>query len=95
MKTTRKNGDSLSKATLLWTSLPNGKVDTIIRKFNDLKSVTLDEAGTQVAFVAERDSVTKALRKFYKLWYYKPGLDSARLQVDRTTAGVGKGLYGE
>jgi dienelactone hydrolase len=92
VKTTRKNGDSLSKAALLWTSLPNGKVDTFFRKFNDLKSVVLDEEGTQVAFVAERDSVTKALRKFYKLWYYKPGMDSAKLQVDRSTAGVGKGL---
>ena len=92
VKTTRKSGDTLSQALLLWTSLPNGKVDTIMRKFNDVKSVTLDEAGAQVAFVAERDSVAKALRKFYKLWYYKPGMDSARLQVDRTTAGVSKGL---
>lgn len=92
VKTTRKSGDTLSQASLLWTSLPGGKVDTIMRKFNDLKSVTLDETGAQVAFVAERDSVAKALRKFYKLWYYKPGMDSARMQVDRTTAGVSKGL---
>ncbi|MDF2191776.1 prolyl oligopeptidase family serine peptidase [Paraflavitalea sp. CAU 1676] len=91
-KTTRKNGDSLSKAALLWTSLPSGKVDTVMRKFNDIKNIAFDETGAQLAFVAERDSVTKALQKFYKLYYYKPGFDSARLQVDRSTAGVSKGL---
>lgn len=92
VRTTRKSGDTLSKAALLWTSLPEGKTDTIMRKFNDLRSVTLDEKGEQLVFVAERDSVTKALRKFFKLWYYKPGQDSARVQVDVNTAGVSKGL---
>ncbi|WP_162915630.1 alpha/beta hydrolase family protein [Paraflavitalea soli] len=92
LKTTQQNGNNASAPALLWTSLPDGKVDTIMRKFNDLKSVSLDETGSQLAFVAERDSVTKALLKFYKLWYYKPGMDSARIQVDRSTAGVSKGL---
>ena len=46
----------------------------------------------QLVFVAERDSVAKALVKFYKLYYYKPGMDSALLKGDRNTAGVAKGL---
>jgi dipeptidyl aminopeptidase/acylaminoacyl peptidase len=92
IRNTRKNGDTASKTMLTWTSLPDGKTDTVIRKFNDLRSVSMDDAGTQMFFVAERDSVSKALQKFYKLWYYKPGMDSARLQVDRNTAGVKKGL---
>jgi dienelactone hydrolase len=52
----------------------------------------LDEAGTQLAFIAERDSSTKALQKFYKLYYYRTGMDSARLRVHRNTTGVTKGL---
>lgn len=90
-ETTRKNNDSLTNALLLWTALPDGKTDTIMRKFNDAKNFVLDTAGKQLAFVAERDSVAKALVKFYKLWYYRPGMDSARLRVDRNTAGVAGG----
>ncbi|HYF31456.1 MAG TPA: prolyl oligopeptidase family serine peptidase [Chitinophagaceae bacterium] len=92
VKTTRKNNDSLTNALVLWVSPSANKVDTVMRKFNDAKSFSFDTEGTQLAFVAERDSVAKALRKFYKLWYYTPGSDSARLRVDRNTAGVERGL---
>ncbi|HYE56733.1 MAG TPA: S9 family peptidase, partial [Chitinophagaceae bacterium] len=91
VKTTRKNGDSLSKALVLWVNPATAKVDTVMKRFNDAKSFAFDKEGTQLAFVAERDSVTKALRKFYKLWYYTPGDDSARLRADINTAGVNKG----
>jgi dipeptidyl aminopeptidase/acylaminoacyl peptidase len=92
IETTRSNADTLKKAEVLWYSLANGKTDTVFRGFNDAKSFVLDDAGTQLAFIAERDSSTKALQKFYKLWYYRPGMDSARLRVDRNTTGVAKGL---
>jgi dipeptidyl aminopeptidase/acylaminoacyl peptidase len=91
LETTRKNNDSLVKASVLWVSLPEGKTDTIFRVYNEVRNLALDKAGTKLAFVAERDSVTKALQKFYKLWYYEKGMDSARLRVDRNTAGVAKG----
>ncbi|HKP31973.1 MAG TPA: prolyl oligopeptidase family serine peptidase, partial [Chitinophagaceae bacterium] len=92
IETSKKNGDTLSKANVIWVSTASGKVDTIFRKFNDAKSFSLDEEGTQLAFVAERDSVAKALRKFYKLYYYSIGQDSAKLRVDRSTAGIANGL---
>lgn len=92
VETTRKNGDSLSVAALLWVNPSGDKIDTVMKKFNDAKSFSFDTEGTQLAFVAERDSVAKALRKFYKLWYYTPGDESARLRVDRNTAGVDRGL---
>ena len=60
--------------------------------FNEAKNYAFDEAGEQLAFVAERDSVAKALQKFYKLWYYKPGMDSAQLKANRSSAGITKGL---
>ena len=92
IETTKKNGDTLSRATVLWMNTATGKIDTVMKGFNDAKSYSFDEEGNQLAFVAERDSVTKALKKFYKLWYYKPGLDSAKLKADRKTAGIKSGM---
>jgi dipeptidyl aminopeptidase/acylaminoacyl peptidase len=63
----------------------NAKTDTVLRGFHETRNYALDEQGTQLAFVAERDSVPKALVKFYKLWYYEPGMDSAVLRADRNT----------
>ncbi|WP_276486138.1 alpha/beta hydrolase family protein [Paraflavitalea pollutisoli] len=92
IRTTKANGNNSSVPALLWAGLPGGKVDTVMKQFNDLKSISFDETGSQLVFVAERDSVSKALSKFYKLWYYKPGMDSAQTKVDRTTTGVRNGL---
>lgn len=92
IKTTKKNGDTLSRATVLWMNTASGKIDTVMKGFNEAKNFAFDEEGNQLAFVAERDSVTKALKKFYKLWYYKPGLDSAKLKADRKTAGIKSGM---
>ncbi|HUP12254.1 MAG TPA: hypothetical protein VM187_08590, partial [Niastella sp.] len=92
IETTRSNTDTLKKASVLWYSLTNGKTDTVFRGFNEAKNFVFDEAGTQLAFIAERDSSTKALQKFYKLYYYRVGMDSARVRVDRNTTGVTKGL---
>ncbi|HEY0676735.1 MAG TPA: prolyl oligopeptidase family serine peptidase [Chitinophagaceae bacterium] len=92
VETSRKNGDTNSVAALVWVDPSSGKSDTIMKRFNDAKSFSFDREGSQLAFVAERDSVAKALRKFYKLWYYTPGTDSARLRVDINTAGIAKGF---
>jgi dipeptidyl aminopeptidase/acylaminoacyl peptidase len=92
IETSKKNADTLSKPAVLWMNTATGKVDTVFKGFNDAKNYAMDAAGTQVAFVAERDSVSKALRKFYKLWYFKTGMDSARLRVDQSTASVKSGL---
>lgn len=91
VKTTRKNGNAGSRATILWHETATAKTDTVMKSFNDAKSFAFDEKGTQLAFVAERDSVSKALTKFYKLWYYKPGMDSAVISASRETPGVKQG----
>ncbi|HTI94164.1 MAG TPA: prolyl oligopeptidase family serine peptidase [Puia sp.] len=83
IETTSRNGDSTSKALVLWINTSNSKVDTVLRQFHDARNYALDEAGGQLAFVAERDSATKALVKFYRLWYYTPGMDSAVMRADR------------
>ncbi|MFT3936001.1 MAG: prolyl oligopeptidase family serine peptidase [Chitinophagaceae bacterium] len=91
IETTRKTNDTLVNANIVWLNTATGKLDTVMRKFNDAKNYAIDEDGTQLAFVAERDSVTKALQKFYKLWFYKPGMDSAQLKADKSSAGIDKG----
>lgn len=88
MESTKNSKDSNSKACVLYMDLQTGKVDTVMKGFNDGKNYVLDESGTQVAFVAERDSSAKALTKFYKLWYYMAGQDSAHVLVSKNTVGM-------
>jgi dipeptidyl aminopeptidase/acylaminoacyl peptidase len=71
----------------VWRTLER-RADTISRGANDYRSFAADDAGRQVAFVAERDSSAKALQRFYKLWYWRNGNDTARLAVDRHRAGM-------
>ncbi|HEY4063893.1 MAG TPA: prolyl oligopeptidase family serine peptidase [Puia sp.] len=85
IETTRKNSDTASKALILWVDTHNGRTDTVLKGFHDARNYAIDEPGKQLAFVAERDSVARALVKFYRLWYYTPGMDSAIVRADRST----------
>ncbi len=88
VETTKKINDASVKASVIKVDLPGGKSYPIFKGFNDAKGYRMDAEGTQVAFVAERDSSSKALQKFYKLYYYKQGADSAVLVADRYTKGL-------
>lgn len=88
LKTTKAAKDSNSIAFVLLYNLQTEKTDTLMRKLNDGKNFSFDDEGTQLAFVAERDSSTKALQKFYKLWYYTSGQDSAKLIAEKNTVGM-------
>ncbi|MEP6711238.1 MAG: prolyl oligopeptidase family serine peptidase [Ferruginibacter sp.] len=86
---TSKNGkDSNSKACVVIYYLAQNKADTILKGFNDARAFVFDEDGSQLAFVAERDSSAKSLQKFYKLWYYSMGKDSAVVITDKNTVGM-------
>lgn len=87
IETTKIAKDSNSKALVLVYRLASNKVDTVLKGCNDCKNYAFDETGNQLAFVAERDSSSKALQKFYKLWYYTNGADSAIVVVDKNTVG--------
>jgi dipeptidyl aminopeptidase/acylaminoacyl peptidase len=86
--TTRSSADTNSKALVLWVNTSDGRTDTLMRGFNDARNFAFDDAGSQLAFVAERDSLPKALRKYYKLWYFTPGMDSAVVRADRQSIAV-------
>ncbi|MCY7291474.1 MAG: hypothetical protein LH615_04755, partial [Ferruginibacter sp.] len=88
IKTTILAKDSNSKAYIILYDLLKNKPDTIMKSFADAKNFVFDEEGTQLSFVAERDSSTKALQKFYKLWYYNNTSDSTILLADKNTVGI-------
>lgn len=88
LETVRKAKDSSSRNQLLLFNISNQTTDTICSGFNSIKNISFDESGEQLAFVAERDSSEKALQKFYKLWYFKSGQDSAILLADRNITGI-------
>lgn len=88
IETTKNKKDSNSIGMLLLYNLQEGKTDTIMRGLNEAANFSFDETGNQLAFVAERDSGSKALQKFYKLWYYQQGADSAVLAADKNTPGM-------
>lgn len=92
LETVRSAKDSLSKAYVLLYHLGSGKTDTLSRGGNDFKNFVFDEEGSQLAFLAERDAEPKALQKFYKLWYYKNGMDSAVMLTDKNSVGMKLGM---
>jgi len=80
--------DSTGKSQIILASLHAPRFDTIMQGFNSASGFCFDEDGKQVAFLAERDSSVKALQKFFKLWYYREGTDSAVLYADRNSIGM-------
>lgn len=87
-ETSKKTGDSLVRPLVVKVDLQKNSEQTIFKNFNDAKGYKIDDEGLQIAFVAERDSSSKSLQKFFKLYYYKEGQDSATLIADKTTNGM-------
>jgi dipeptidyl aminopeptidase/acylaminoacyl peptidase len=88
LEVSNNSKDSNSRAMVLLYDVIQAKTDTVMKSFNDAKNYAFDEAGNQLAFVSERDSSEKALTKFYKLWYYTNGQDSATIIADKNTVGI-------
>lgn len=84
--------DSLSKPSVSLIDLASGKTTVLSRGGNEFKNFAFSEEGGQVAFVAERDAKPKDLQKFYKVWYFKAGMDSAVLLADKNTVGMKLGM---
>ena len=91
LRTTKAARDSASANAVVLYHLANGKRDTILKGGNDFKGFALTEDGSKLAFVAERDTAKKATTKYYSLYYYQLGEDSARLLVDKASPGMSLG----
>ncbi len=91
-ETSRNLKDSASIAYVLLKDIKTNRVDTLSRSGNDFKNFVLTDDGTQVAYLAERDAKPKDLQKFYRLWYFKTGMDSAQILADRNSVGMKLGM---
>ncbi len=77
--------DSLSTARVILYSVKDGRQTELSRSGNDFKNFTMTHDGVQVAYLAERDARPKDLQKFYRLWYFKEGMDSSMLLADKNS----------
>ena len=92
METTKNSKDSLSKAAVVLINLGNMQKKIISTGGNDFKNYSFSEDGSQLAFVAERNAKPKDLQKFYKLWYYNEGMDTASMIADKNSVGMKIGM---
>lgn len=92
VKQARNSKDSLSKISVILYSLNDAKTTVLSRGGNDFKNFIFSEDGSQVAYLAERDARPKELQKFYRVWYYKNGMDSATLLADKNSVGMKLGM---
>ena len=92
LEQSRDPKDSLSKILVLLYDLRKGFADTLSRGGNEFKNFAMTDGGSQVAYVAERDAKPKDLEKYYKLWYFKEGMDSARVLADKNSIGMKLGM---
>lgn len=89
---TKKAKDSLGMSMVLYHDIFSNQTDTLSRGGVAFKNFVVAENGKQVAYVAQRDSSEKALQQFYGLWFYREGMDSAQLVVNRKSTGMQLGM---
>ena len=88
----RNPRDSFSIPQVLLYDCKNAKTTILSKSGNEFKNFAMTDYGSQIAYLAERDAKPKELQKFYKLWYYKEGMDSAALLVDKFSVGMKLGM---
>jgi dipeptidyl aminopeptidase/acylaminoacyl peptidase len=86
---TTTGNDSAAIAGVFVFSTSTRRTDTIAAGKGSYRQPAWDEAGTQAAFVADRDTA-KSRQRFFALYYWKTGPDSAARIVDTLTQGMYK-----
>lgn len=81
--------DSTAKAGVFVFDTRSRAVDTLALGKGKYRQLAWDEAGTQAAYVADRDT-SKAKQRYFSLYYWRPGEDSAALLADTLTPGMKK-----
>ena len=92
LEQSRDPKDSLSKIIVLLYDLNIGTSDTLSRGGNEFKNFIFSDDASQVAYLAERDAKPKDLERYYKLWYFQQGMDSAKILVDKNSVGMELGM---
>lgn len=92
MEQAKNPKDSLSKLSVILYDLNEAKTTVLSKGGNEFKNFSFSEDGSQVAYLAERDARPKELQKFYRIWFHKSGMDSARLLADKNSVGMKLGM---
>ncbi|MBO9732198.1 MAG: S9 family peptidase [Chitinophaga sp.] len=87
IETVTDKKDSLSRNSVLLWHTATRKADTLSRNAAYYKQFAFDEKGEQAAWVATADG-EKVLQPLYKLYYFKPGQDSALEVAAKNSTGV-------
>ena len=88
MRIAKSAKDSGGVNAVLLYDLTKGTLDTILKNGNDFKNFAFTEDGSKLAFVAERDTNKKALQRFYDLYLYRSGGDSAVILINKHSVGM-------
>ncbi len=88
----RNPKDSLSKLSIMVFDPVESRSIILSRGGNEFKNFVMTDDGLQIAYLGERDARPKELQKFYRVWYYQPGMDSAMLLVDKNSVGMQLGM---
>ena len=92
MRVSRNARDSSGANAVIVYDLQRARLDTVLKGGNDFKNFVWTEEGSRLAFVAERDTTKKPLLRYYDLYVYQPGFDSAVMLVNRNTPGMNLGM---
>ena len=82
-----KGNDSTAAPGVIVFSTADRRTDTIAIGKGSYRQPAWDDEGTQAAFVADRDT-SKSKQRFFSLYYWKSGQDSALRVVDTLTQGM-------
>lgn len=91
LQTSRNKQNPAQPALILWQNLGKSTTDTVMNGLKETKGMAISEDGKTLAFLAQRDSSLKALRKYYALYTFQPGMDTAIRLVDRYSSGIPSG----
>lgn len=92
MRISKSLRDSFSANGVVIYDLKKGSMDTILKNGNDFKNFAFTEDGSKLAFLAERDTNRRALQKFYDLYLYRAGADSASVLINKFSVGMKEGM---
>jgi dipeptidyl aminopeptidase/acylaminoacyl peptidase len=84
--------DSVRLARVLLLDLVSDSLYIVSKGGNDFRQFAFSEDGVELVFLAERDARSKELQKYYRVWHYRLGMDSAKMLIDRHTPGMPLGF---
>ncbi|HWJ29868.1 MAG TPA: hypothetical protein VNS32_25235, partial [Flavisolibacter sp.] len=92
LKSIAQGKDASGKNAVLLYDLGTGVTDTILKGGNDFRNFAITDDGSKIAFLAERDTNTKVLQRFYGVYLFTKGSDGAALLADKKSVGMLLGM---